>query len=77
MLRFALCDDSAEDEEDKYCRPREEINNWLNRKFLLVLENQKTFNKDLIEDNKISSSSRLVWNVLSPQLRVDIYNYLV
>jgi len=77
VLRFALCDDSEEDEANKYCRPREEILNWLNRKFLLVMENQKTFNKDLIEENKISKSSRLVWNVLSPQLRVDIYNYVV
>lgn len=66
VLRFALCDDSEEKEEDKYCRPKEEILSWLNRKFFLVLENQKTFNKDLIEDNKISKSSRLVWNVLSP-----------
>lgn len=27
-------------------------------------------------DKKITKSSRLVWNVLSPQSRLDIYNYV-
>ena len=48
--------------------------NWLKRKFLLVLENQVSFNRDTVEEHKITKSSRLVWNILSPQLRTDAYN---
>ena len=47
---------------------------WINRKFLLVLENQIEFNKAEVESSKLKRSSRLVWNVISPQVRVDIYN---
>ena len=48
----------------------------MNRKFLLTLENQITFQKDEVSDKKLSKSSRLVWNVLSPQQRIDMYNYI-
>lgn len=29
-----------------------------------------------MQENKLTKSSRLVWNVLSPQSRLDLYNYV-
>ena len=69
VIRFDRCRGDG-------CKSEEFIDSWLNRKFLLVLENQYEFNKELVEEEKVSKSSRLVWNVLSPQIRVDIYNYV-
>ncbi len=69
VLRFDIC-------RGEGCKDEATIKKWLNRKFLLVLENQFEFNKELVKEEKVTKSSRLVWNVLSPQIRVDLYNYV-
>ena len=48
----------------------------MRRKFILILENQLDFNKEIVQEEKINRSSRLVWNPLSPQLRLDMYYYV-
>ena len=58
------------------CKSESVIKDWMARKFLLTLENQIEFNKDLVEKDKLKKSSRLIYNVLSPQIRSDVYNYL-
>ena len=69
VITFEICRDKP-----GVCKDEDVIKLWLKRKFLLILENQELFNKDLVLDDKIIKSSRLVWHVLSPQLRTDIYN---
>lgn len=71
VIAFSIC------RGETYCRDEEtEIKPWLRRKFVLVLENQQSFNKDKVEDRKLHKSSRLRWNTLSPQIRIDSYNYV-
>ena len=40
------------------------------------LENKIEFAKDIVSTEKLTKSSRLNWNVISPQLRLEIYNYI-
>ena len=40
------------------------------------MENQVNFEKDEVKSEKLTKSSRLVWNVLSPQLRQDQTYYI-
>ena len=35
------------------CKPEADIKRWMRRKFILLLENQVEFNKDLVEQEKI------------------------
>ena len=50
---------------------------WLARRFLLTLENTINFSKDKVHDTiKTNKYSRLVWNVVSPQLKTEYYNYI-
>ena len=77
VIRFEVCIDAPNTPVlERKCKDLDEIHSWMNRKFILALENQVTFQKDKVEDEKISKSSKLVWNVLSPQLRLDQYNYV-
>lgn len=77
VLKFDMCvDEPTTPLDQRKCKDPEEIKHWMRRKFLLTLENQVTFNKDIIEYPKLSKSSRLVWNVLSPQNRIEMYNYV-
>lgn len=48
------------------CKSESVIKDWMARKFLLTMENQIEFNKDLVEKDKLKKSSRLIFNVLSP-----------
>lgn len=40
------------------------------------MENQVSFDKDQVLTEKLHKSSRLVWNVLSPQVRQDQTYYI-
>lgn len=70
VIRYEICvDEPSTPIIERKCKDYDDIKQWLNRKFLLTMENQITFQKDEVEDKKLSKSSRLVWNVLSPQQR--------
>ena len=54
-------------EADGYvCKDEQDIKKWLARKFILVLENKLTFDKENVENNGVLKNSVLVWNVLTP-----------
>ena len=74
VIKFEICVDAPG--APKYCHDKADILSWLNRKFVLTLENTKTFNKDTIEDDKVGKESRLIYNVISPQIRIDYQNYI-
>ena len=77
MITFELCRDEPDTPvEERMCRPEEEIYKWMRRKFIAILENQISFSRDLIDDNLFTKNSGLRWFVLSPQLRIDAYNYV-
>ena len=60
-----------------YCHSEEEIKAWMARKFLITLENAVVFNKNVIEEGeKLHKHSQLVWNIVSPQMRTEYYNYI-
>ena len=59
-----------------YCKDEATIKEWLARKFILTMENHIYFDKQNVEDNGLKKQSVLVWNVLSPQIRTDYYNYV-
>lgn len=61
MIRFEICRDRP-----GVCRDEADIMAWLNRKFLIVLENYQEFQKETVEEVKVKKSSRLIWNVVSP-----------
>ena len=51
------------------CRPNEEIDQWINRKFLVMYLNQIVFEKTKVEpdpEKKIVESGMLLWNVVTP-----------
>mmetsp|Transcript_25518 Transcript_25518/g.30029 ORF Transcript_25518/g.30029 Transcript_25518/m.30029 type:complete len:120 (+) Transcript_25518:52-411(+) len=77
MLTFEVCRESPDAPERK-CQDYETvIKPWLSRKFLFTLENKKLFQKEVVDtDEKVSKFSQLTWNVLSPQLRQDIFHKL-
>lgn len=58
------------------CKDEEVIKDWMQRKFILTLENTAEFNKETIEDDKVTRTSTLTWNVLSPQMRTETFNYV-
>ena len=74
MLSFEVCRD-APDSPKPFCKDYEsEIKPWLQRKFLFTLQNQKIFQKDVVQDDKVKNSSFITWHVLSTQLRQEIFS---
>ena len=77
VITFEVCKDEPDTPvEKRKCRPEKEIYDWMSRKFIGILENQISFSRELIEDNILTKSSGLRWFVLSPQIRLDNYNYV-
>ena len=70
QLSFKRC------ENDPKCEDKDTIDEWLVRKFLVILENQHSFNKQTVEEEIVSKSSRVRWFVLSPQLRQELVNHV-
>ena len=78
VIKFDVCrDPDGTKIEDIKCKTKEDIERWMNRKFILTLENVIVFQKDKVEDTKLTKESHLRWNVLSPQQRVDNYFYVL
>ncbi len=65
VLTFTMCRDQD------YCKTEKEIKSWMARKFFLVMENTIAFDRQTVENSGLKKESRLVCNVVSPQLRTD------
>ena len=53
-LTFTRCVDPEDTPADeRKCQSKAKIDNWLRRKFIVVLENQMRFNKEIVEVNKV------------------------
>ena len=77
MLTFEICRD-PEDAVEKKCFDYETvIEPWIRRKYMFTLENRTLFQKDVVDrKEKFLRYSELKWNVLSPQIRQDVYHKL-
>ena len=50
----------------------------MRRKFLVTLHNEEIFFKSEVKyEERTKKQSKLTWNVLTPQMRQDYYNYVV
>ena len=77
VVQFETCDEEAN--EPGFCKSREVIEQWMRRKFLVTYYNQMTFQKNEVEKethNKYEKYGKLVWNVITPQMRLDYYKYI-
>lgn len=73
-LVFEVCRD-PDDATTKVCKDYEtEIKPWMKRKFMFTLENRKQFFKSKVQDEKYKEESVMTWNIISPQLRYQVYN---
>lgn len=68
MIVFEKCNNNTATVQ---CKSSEEINEWLQFKYLLVLENEKRFVQDGFFENRIRRESSTKWYALSPDIRTD------
>jgi len=62
VIAFEICrDPEGTPDQDKKCRDEAFIKKWMNRKFIILHENEVEFVKETIEQPKLKKSSRLVW----------------
>lgn len=76
IIAFTMCRDRTLENDGYVCQDEAVIKHWLARKFILVLENRVSFDKENVENQGLLKESVLVWNVVSPQIRSDYYNYI-
>ena len=75
MIHVVKCNNATRGEDETPCKSEEEIENWLRRKFLLTLSNQKRFDVDNYNhEEMIDHVSHLRWNPISSNLRKEIVN---
>ena len=54
------------------CKSEEEINEWLARKFIIILMNQERFSvREYEESKKVALESRLVYSAVNSQQREE------
>ena len=75
VLAFEICRDPVDAVEKKCFDYESVIEPWMRRKFLFTLENRTLFQKDVVDrEEKFLRYSEIKWNVLSPQIRQDVYH---
>ena len=54
------------------CESRENIDRWLQRKFILTVQNQEIFKKSVIdESSRLTKLASIKWHIVSPQMRTE------
>ena len=66
MIVFEKCNSTV-----STCKSDEEINEWLEFKYIITLENEKRFIQDGFGNNAITQESKTHWYALSPMIRTD------
>ena len=70
VLVFEKCDEP--DGSSLVCKSDTEIKTWLQRKFILVLYNQKRFRLEAFNKSKIVPESRSEWVPINSQIREEV-----
>ena len=72
VLTFVKCNNQTY-EGPGFCRPESEIKKWIQRKFILVNQNNKRFStREYSYDKKVTQEARLEWIPLNSQVREEI-----
>ena len=76
-VSFERCNQANYPLEPGKCKTKQQIDEWLSRKFLFTFHNEELFIKSEVEgENVVKRQGRIVWNVITPQIRQDYYNYV-
>ena len=68
-VKFEMCDDTKERFKGVTCKEKEEIQKWLQRKFIILLYNQMRFDPKGFHEAAIISESRINYIPISSQVR--------
>ena len=72
QIQFEKCDNSTRPEGD-FCKSDREITDWLQRKFIIVLNNSHRFNEeDYTAKNKVVKESVLSWIPIRSTIREEV-----
>lgn len=66
MVVFERCDRTK-----RTCKGKEDIDKWLQSKYLVLAHNEKRFIEDAFEDKSVKELSRVTWSAISPDIRSD------
>jgi hypothetical protein len=60
-----------------FCKRAGQIDDWLRRKFIMTVQNEILFKKDVIAKTQmIETLSSLKWHIVSPQIRNEYVHKL-
>jgi len=69
MVVFERCDKQTQ--HTHQCHDSQEIDDWLEFKFLVTLENEQRFIANQFDGQRVSNTSKVNWHALTPKARVD------
>ena len=67
MVAFEKCDRQLRAD----CKSEEEIDLWLDSKFIIILENQRRFIPHVFGDERMEESARFRWFPITYQAKTD------
>ena len=70
VLLFERCDNSTYTGPG-FCKSDEYITNWLKRKFIFMVHNQKRFSTLDYKENKVTDETQSVWLPINSQIREE------
>ena len=75
MINVVKCNNATRHYDESPCKSEEEIQNWLRRKFLLTVNNQKRFEQvNYGKESLITNVAHLKWNPIQSTERKEIVN---
>lgn len=69
MIVFERC--RSDNKLGVKCKREADIDDWLQNKYIVTLENEQRFIANEFEGDRIDSMSKIVWHALSPDIRFD------
>ena len=77
MLQVVKCNNSTRGEDEPVCKSEQEINDWMKRKFILTIHNQKRFEPHIYGEDVISQVSHLRWHPIDSHFRTEEFNEIM
>ena len=71
MVVFEECDPAKRKAKGLKCKPKADIDKWLEFKYFYVLENEKQFVQYKFEEERLNQSSKTTWYPISSKTRID------
>ena len=71
MIVFETCDEKKLPQGIEKCASKEEINEWMNTRYLVTLENEKRFIEHKFNQDRVVASAETKWFPLNSQSRSD------